>query len=42
MDKEELLEILAVCENHQDTKKAHGDADTALLAYINDPEITAA
>jgi hypothetical protein len=42
MTKEELLELLKVCAKHGDTEVAHQDADTALVSYINDPEIAEA
>lgn len=41
--KAELLAKLAGCRlNVDDAEVAHADADAALIAYINDPEITEA
>jgi hypothetical protein len=42
MTKIELLAFLERCQRSDDPEAAHSDADAALLAYINDPEITAA
>lgn len=45
MDKTELLIMLeecAVLSDQYDEEIAHQDADDALLAYINDAEITEA
>lgn len=41
MSRDELIRIL-LDECGGDFEIAHGNADKALLAYINDPEITAA
>lgn len=41
MTREELLEHLKMLQDQEDTEMAHADADAALLAYINDPAITA-
>lgn len=41
MTREELLKELRKLQGpEQDTEVAHGRADTLLLGYINDPEIT--
>lgn len=41
MTKEELLKKLAEIKKYDgDTEAAHGDADDALLEYINDEEIS--
>jgi hypothetical protein len=43
MTKQELLDKLAACANHDYGPEAgHEDADEALIAFINDPEITEA
>jgi len=42
MTKEELLAKLAECAENSDTEIAHVNADEALLAFINDSEITKA
>ena len=42
MTKAELLALLASCNTFNDPERAHGEADDALIAFINDPEITAA
>lgn len=42
MSKEELLKKLSDCAESDDTEAAHGDADDALIAYINDAEIATA
>lgn len=49
MTREELIAKLKECsqypssiEGHYDVERGHIDADQALLAYINDPEITEA
>ena len=42
MTKTELLKILNACAENSDREVAHGDADDALIAYINDPDIEAA
>ena len=43
MTRDELLACLERCRamSNYDAEVAHGDADDALVAYINDPEITA-
>ena len=38
MSKKELLEALAVCAGGY-PEESHGEADAALLQYINDSEI---
>ena len=42
MTKDELLKILRDCAKSDDPEIAHGDADEALLKFINDPQISAA
>lgn len=42
MTKEELLTELKRCAVKGDAEIAHGDADDALIAFINDAEIKAA
>ena len=42
MNRDELLRVLRGLAASEDPEEAHGDADEALLAYINDPKITAA
>jgi hypothetical protein len=42
MTKEELLRVLQKVAKGHDMKAGHTEADKALLAYINDPEITEA
>ena len=39
MNKEKLLEILAACARDMDPEGAHGEADDALIEYIDDAEI---
>lgn len=39
MTKQELLTVLFECYGDDDPERAHGDADEALLGYINDPDI---
>jgi hypothetical protein len=41
MTKEQLLAKLKECAYMDDPERAHGEADDALLEYINDAEITA-
>ena len=40
--KERLLDELARCAALTDIEVAHSDADDALIAYIDDPEVTVA
>jgi len=40
--RDELLAKLRALQQDGDTEGAHIDADDALLAYINDPDITEA
>lgn len=40
--KDEALHRLRAAARDGDTESAHADADDALIAYINDPEIQAA
>jgi hypothetical protein len=40
--KARLLFLLAECARNPDKERAHGNADDALLEYINDPDITKA
>jgi hypothetical protein len=40
--KAQLLAQLKLCAETSDTESGHSDADDALLAFINDKEITAA
>ena len=40
--KERLLAFLAECAACGDNEMAHSEADTALIEFINDPEITKA
>lgn len=40
MTKAECLEKLKEASENMDTEAAHGDADDALIEFINDPEIT--
>lgn len=42
MTKEQLLKLLADFAMNSDCEAAHADADDALLAFINDDEISAA
>lgn len=42
MTKDELIARLRELAESGDTERAHGEADDALLAYINDPDIAAA
>ncbi len=42
MTKDELLAKLAVIAQDGDQERAHGDADDALIEYINDPDVKAA
>ncbi len=42
MTKAELLAILFKCAESADPEIAHGDADDALIAFINDPDIAVA
>lgn len=42
MKKAVVLKILKKCADNMDNESAHVDADAALVAYIDDPEITAA
>jgi hypothetical protein len=42
MTKEELVALLKAKAKSFDTEGAHSDADDALIAFINDAEITAA
>ena len=42
MTKDELLAILQRCGKTSDWEAAHGDADDALIAYINDLAIAEA
>lgn len=42
MTKDKLLHILEMCAKSQDEEEAHIKADKALLAYIEDKEITKA
>jgi hypothetical protein len=42
MTKEELLRTLLKCNENKDIEQGHEHADQALLAYINDPDITSA
>lgn len=39
MNKSDLLRVLAVLAQSDDPERAHGEADNALLNFINDPEI---
>jgi hypothetical protein len=43
MTRDELIAKLRACKDESysgDFEKAHAEADDALLAYINDPEVT--
>lgn len=42
MTKQELLDILKECQENRSTEEAHGDADDALIEFINDSEIAEA
>ena len=42
MTKRELIRKLIECAQNGDTEAAHGDADDALIAFIDDPEIETA
>lgn len=42
LTKQQLIDYLQLCAGHYDEEVAHIQADRALLAYINDPDITAA
>lgn len=42
LTKRELLAVLAKAAVSSDTESAHADADSALLRFIGDPEITRA
>ncbi len=39
MTKEQLVKLLTKYAEDDNWERAHGDADDALIAYINDPEI---
>lgn len=42
LSKAQLLKKLEKCAKSRDAESAHGDADTLLLDYIDDEEITEA
>ena len=42
MTRDQLLALLVDQLENRDLEDSHWQADTALLAYINDPEISAA
>ena len=40
MTKAELIAVLRECAKNDDTEESHADADDALLAFIDDPDVT--
>ncbi len=42
MEKKDLLKILDACAANGDKEAAHGNADDALIDFINDADIRAA